>query len=165
MEVVKENIVRRMPEVRSRQYGKHIKQSFDIYYPEDFDPGADEPLPMYVFVHGGGWGAGDKINRKMGNPGGLADKLNENGIALVSIGKMLHERMLELGIESYFWAGDSSKEEGRVHASDPRYDGWSGEMNFILDQFGMSEAPGSEYPPQCIWGSRDGCPGKWLGAL
>jgi len=86
VEVVGEAIENRLPQVRCRQYGPHAKQSFDIYYPEGFRPGVDEPLPMRVFIHGGGWGAGDKINTKIGGPGGEADSFNAAGIALVAVG-------------------------------------------------------------------------------
>ncbi len=86
VDVLKADLNRRLPQVRCRQYGKHAKQSFDVYYPKGFRPGVDEPLPMRVFIHGGGWGAGDKINTKIGAPGGEADKFNEAGIALVAVG-------------------------------------------------------------------------------
>jgi acetyl esterase/lipase len=72
----------RIPEVHSRQYGPHAKHTFDIYYPEGFDPKTDKPLPMYVNIHGGGWGALDKMNARIGSG---AQSYNQMGIAFVSV--------------------------------------------------------------------------------
>lgn len=40
---------------RSVLFGDHQRQQIDIYEPN----GAVEPLPMVIFIHGGGWSAGD----------------------------------------------------------------------------------------------------------
>jgi acetyl esterase/lipase len=82
VEVTDERNVNRLPEVHSRQYGPHAKHTFDIYYPEGFDPKTDKPLPMYVNIHGGGWGALDKMNKRIGQG---ATSYNKMGIAFVSI--------------------------------------------------------------------------------
>ncbi len=37
-------------------YGDHARQQIDVYEPAD----AVEPLPLIVFVHGGGWSMGDR---------------------------------------------------------------------------------------------------------
>ncbi len=42
-------------------------------------------------------------------------------------GEMLHKRLRELGVESHFWADD-------VRAENPRYHGWPGVRNFVLDK-------------------------------
>lgn len=82
VDVVGAEDVNRLPEVHSRQYGPHAKHAFDVYYPEGFKPGKDEPLPMVVNIHGGGWGALDKMNNRIGES---ATSWNEAGIAFVSI--------------------------------------------------------------------------------
>ncbi len=82
VEVVKQEGVKRLPEVHSRQYGPHAKHAFDVYYPQNFRPGVDKPLPMVVNIHGGGWGALDKMNQRIGQG---ATSWNEMGIAFVSI--------------------------------------------------------------------------------
>lgn len=55
-------------------YGKHARQKLDLSVPK-----ADKPLPLVVWVHGGGWEAGDKSG---GNP---AKPLLEDGYAVASI--------------------------------------------------------------------------------
>jgi len=82
VDVIAQKDVGRIPQVLSRQYGPHAQHVFDIYYPEDFKPGVDKPLPMYVMIHGGGWGALDKRNKRIGSD---ATVWNEKGIAFVSI--------------------------------------------------------------------------------
>ncbi len=80
--VIAQKDVGRIPQVHSRQYGPHAQHAFDVYYPEDFTPGVDKPLPMYIMIHGGGWGALDKKNKRVGSE---ATRWNERGIAFVSI--------------------------------------------------------------------------------
>ena len=82
VEVVRTEDVNRLPEVHSRQYGPHAKHAFDVYYPEGFKPGEDDPLPMVINIHGGGWGALDKMNDRIGEG---ATSWNESGIAFVSV--------------------------------------------------------------------------------
>ncbi|MBD3266687.1 carboxylesterase family protein [bacterium] len=82
VKVIAEKEVNRRPQVHSRQYGPHAKHVFDVYYPKNFKPGEDAPLPVYCKIHGGGWGALDKMNNKIGNE---ATSWNERGIAFVSI--------------------------------------------------------------------------------
>jgi len=45
------------PDLRSMHYGPHWQHTMDIYYPEDR---GEEPLPVILYIHGGGWGALDK---------------------------------------------------------------------------------------------------------
>lgn len=45
------------PDVRSRHYGPHWQHTMDIYYPK---PRGKRPLPVILYIHGGGWGALDK---------------------------------------------------------------------------------------------------------
>lgn len=45
------------PAIRSMHYGPHWQHTMDLYYPED--RGSD-PLPVILYIHGGGWGALDK---------------------------------------------------------------------------------------------------------
>lgn len=42
-------------------YGKHPKQSLNVYQAET--PSSDQKLPVLIWVHGGGWRNGDKNNR------------------------------------------------------------------------------------------------------
>ncbi len=68
---------KRLPDVHSRLYGPHWRHTYDVYYPEGFDPKADEPLPVVMNIHGGGWGALDKQTS--------GDRWNKAGIAVISI--------------------------------------------------------------------------------
>ncbi len=77
VDVVKAERVPRLPEVHSRQYGPHAKHTFDVYYPR-----GEGPFPMVVNIHGGGWGALDKMNSRIGEG---ATSWNQAGIAFVSI--------------------------------------------------------------------------------
>ena len=40
----------------------HERQRLDLYRPAGFDPASDEPLPVIVWIHGGGWQQGSKAN-------------------------------------------------------------------------------------------------------
>ncbi|MFW6106621.1 MAG: alpha/beta hydrolase [bacterium] len=64
------------PDIRSMHYGPHWQHTMDIYYPEDR---GDDPLPIILYIHGGGWGALDKegVNRSVPN-------WTELGFAVVS---------------------------------------------------------------------------------
>ncbi|MFP4056791.1 MAG: alpha/beta hydrolase [Candidatus Brocadiia bacterium] len=64
------------PDIRSMHYGPHWQHTMDIYYPEDR---GEEPPPVVLYIHGGGWGALDKqgVNRSV--PG-----WTELGFAVVS---------------------------------------------------------------------------------
>ncbi len=79
-DVIKVENEKRLPDVHSRHYGPHWEHTFDIYYPGDFKRGSDAPLPMLLYIHGGGWNALDKsgVNRS-------ADSWNEAGIAVGSL--------------------------------------------------------------------------------
>jgi acetyl esterase/lipase len=54
--------------------GGHARNRLDLYLPEK----ADRPLPVIVWVHGGGWAAGDKTN-------GPAFRFAAKGYAVASI--------------------------------------------------------------------------------
>lgn len=45
------------PTIRNMYYGPHVRNNIDFYKAE-----SDEPTPLVVFIHGGGWGAFDKVN-------------------------------------------------------------------------------------------------------
>jgi len=81
-EVLDEIEREQLPDVLSRQYGPHAKHTFDVYWPEGFNPVEDEPLPVFVNIHGGGWGALDKAGRRASDE---AAKWNERGVAYVSV--------------------------------------------------------------------------------
>lgn len=48
-----------LPDYRSIPYGPHWQQAYDLYLPED---PISEPMPLIVFIHGGGWEGNDKQN-------------------------------------------------------------------------------------------------------
>ncbi len=77
MEVVKVENEKRLPEVHSRQYGPHWRHTYDVYYPEGFDPKTDDPLPVVLNIHGGGWGALDKS--------GYDERWPNSGVAYASM--------------------------------------------------------------------------------
>ncbi len=64
------------PDIRSMHYGPHWQHTMDIYYPDDR---GTEPLPVVLYIHGGGWGALDKegVNRDV-------PKWTDLGFAVVS---------------------------------------------------------------------------------
>jgi acetyl esterase/lipase len=68
---------RRLPEILSRHYGPHWQHTFDLYYPPVRTTG---PLPLIMFIHGGGWNGLDKsaIHKSV-------DGLNELGFAVAAI--------------------------------------------------------------------------------
>ncbi|MFP4381918.1 MAG: alpha/beta hydrolase fold domain-containing protein [Candidatus Sumerlaeia bacterium] len=51
----------------------------------------------------------------------------------------LYQKLKELGVECYFWAGTQYGKPGYVKAEKERYHGWPGVANFVVDQFGMAE--------------------------
>lgn len=65
------------PDVRGLRYGPHWKHGMDVFYPEER---GEEPLPVIVNIHGGGWGARDKAS-----VAGDADRWNEAGFAFVAV--------------------------------------------------------------------------------
>jgi acetyl esterase/lipase len=56
-------------------YGQHAKQKLDMYLPK-----SDKPLPLVVWIHGGGWSAGSKADTRP------ARFLTPQGYAVASIG-------------------------------------------------------------------------------
>ena len=64
-------------------YGTHEKQRFDLWAV----PGATEPTPLVIFIHGGGFRGGDK---KAVKPSEIAD-YHENGIAFASMNYRLSD--------------------------------------------------------------------------
>lgn len=60
--------------------GGHVRQKLDLYLPLTQKPGAR--LPLIVWIHGGGWAAGDKSDCP-------AKKLVDRGYAVASIGYRL----------------------------------------------------------------------------
>jgi arylsulfatase len=74
-------------------YGPHPKQVFHFWRP----PGATaaNPAPLLLFIHGGGWNAGDRLN-------GLAPMLPallEKGIAVASVEYRFIKEAMDAGIE------------------------------------------------------------------
>lgn len=64
------------PTMKDVAYGKHPKQKLHFW-----KAASDKPTPVLFFIHGGGWGAG---NRSSGLAGLLPEML-KNGISVVSV--------------------------------------------------------------------------------
>ncbi len=77
MELLKIEREKPLPDFHSVQYGPHWRHAYDVYLPDGFDPKKDEPLPVVMNIHGGGWGALDKQTS--------GERWNKNGIAVISI--------------------------------------------------------------------------------
>jgi acetyl esterase/lipase len=61
----------------------HPRQKLDLYLPEK---PADKPLPLIVYIHGGGWEAGDKTDTGL-----LFELIKNGGWAGASIGYTLSQ--------------------------------------------------------------------------
>lgn len=61
-------------------YGDHPAQRLDVYSPQDASE-VQEPVPVVIYIHGGGWSAGDKSDV----PGPLVNLLTATGYAVASI--------------------------------------------------------------------------------
>lgn len=72
-------------------YGEHERQVLDFYQAE-----SDQPTPVVFFIHGGGWGAGDKAAalRSLDIP-----RLLENGVSVVAINYRYVHQARAAGIE------------------------------------------------------------------
>ena len=64
--------------------GGHERQKLDLYRPSGFDPTSDEPRPLVVWIHGGGWRNGSKANALP-----LRQRYVEDGYLLASVGYRL----------------------------------------------------------------------------
>jgi acetyl esterase/lipase len=69
-----------------------------------------------------------------GQPNVLPAVDGSNATHHPQFGIRLHERLKELGVESYVWAGDGKTEGGEVRAAKDRYHGWPGVRNFVVDK-------------------------------
>lgn len=65
------------PSKSDESYGEHPSQKLDVYLPE-----GTGPFPVALFIHGGGWGSGDKVEKLKPE---MLQKLLSNGCAVVSI--------------------------------------------------------------------------------
>ncbi|NNE93984.1 MAG: alpha/beta hydrolase [Verrucomicrobiales bacterium] len=74
---------RPQPTVADVKYGEHEKQAFDLWPVPD----ANEPTPLAIYIHGGGFRGGDK---RTFSPGALA-LFHENGIAFCSMNYRLSD--------------------------------------------------------------------------
>jgi len=72
-------------------YGEHPKQLMHFWQAE-----SDEPTPLLFFIHGGGWNAGDRMNRQLLS---MLPNLLENDISAVSIEYRFIREAIEEGVE------------------------------------------------------------------
>lgn len=79
------------PTKRDVAYGDHPKQVLHFWKAE-----SDQPTPLLFFIHGGGWMAGDRMNRHLLN---MLPNLLKNGISAVSIEYRFIREAVEQGIE------------------------------------------------------------------
>lgn len=64
---------------KNQSYGSHAQQTMDVYLPKSR---SSSSTPVVVFIHGGGWSAGDKSNYDSWN---IFTTLNNEGYAVVNI--------------------------------------------------------------------------------
>src|SRR5262249_31014582 len=71
-------------------YGTHPRQVLDFWKAE-----VKEPAPLVVYIHGGGWVAGDKSTVRMID----VKKLLDNGISVAAINYRYNQQGQEAGIQ------------------------------------------------------------------
>ena len=79
------------PTKKDVAYGAHPKQVMHFWQAE-----SSEPTPLLFFIHGGGWQAGDRMNRQLLN---MLPNLLDSGISAVSIEYRFIREAVEDGVE------------------------------------------------------------------
>ncbi|WP_147158866.1 alpha/beta hydrolase [Novosphingobium sediminis] len=102
-------------EVAAVRYGSDPAQKLEMFLPADADA-AKGPLPIIVFIHGGGWRSGDPHDYRF-----MARALAPQGYAVVLAGYRLYPKaqypgMLEDGAAALRWVADHAGPLG----GDPR---------------------------------------------
>lgn len=78
------------PTLADVPYGDHHRQVLDLWQAE-----SDSPTPLVLFIHGGGWSAGDK-----GSVGSIGLKrLLDAGISVAAINYRLIQQAVDAGVE------------------------------------------------------------------
>jgi len=106
------------------------KLELDVYLPDDTKRSNKELLPIIMFVHGGGWQAGDRDFLSINYSGGLTPYLLEQGFMLISVsyrlqctGTVVEDMIEDLGDAVRFISKNAKK--------------WGGNGNHIIP-FGAS---------------------------
>lgn len=71
------------PDYKDVAYGEHPKQAFDLW----LVPGASEPTPLVIFIHGGGFRSGDKSRVSAS----ILNKCLESGVAFAAMNYRLSD--------------------------------------------------------------------------
>lgn len=98
-------------EVAAVRYGSDPAQKLEMFLPAD-TAAAKGPLPIVVFIHGGGWRSGDPHDYRF-----IARALAPQGYAVVLAGYRLYPRarypgMLEDGASALRWVADNARAKG-----------------------------------------------------
>lgn len=98
-------------EVAAVRYGSDPAQKLEMFLPADA-AAAKGPLPIVVFIHGGGWRSGDPHDYRF-----MARALAPQGYAVVLAGYRLYPRarypgMLEDGAAALRWVADNARAKG-----------------------------------------------------
>jgi acetyl esterase/lipase len=126
------------PDLMDLRYGPNAKHVFDVYYP---DERGDEPLPVIMFIHGGGWGAFNKSGAQK-----MVKSVTGHGYALIAI--------------SYRYISEAGQAPGEMvpPVSAPLYDAaraiqhvryHADELGIDPDRIGITG--GSAGGASCIW--------------
>lgn len=97
-------------QVSTVQYGSDPAQKLEVFVPQGAS--ARKPLPVIVFIHGGGWASGDPHDYRF-----IARTLAPQGYAVVLAGYRLYPKarypaMLEDGAAAVRWVADHVSEVG-----------------------------------------------------
>lgn len=98
-------------EVAAVRYGSDPAQKLEMFLPTNADA-AKGPLPIVVFIHGGGWRSGDPHDYRF-----MARALAPQGYAVVLAGYRLYPKarypgMLEDGAAALRWVADNARAKG-----------------------------------------------------
>ncbi len=81
------------PTFENEKYGPHYRQGMDVWLPE----GAKKPVPCVVYIHGGAWTDGTRID---GSLRGLLPLCQKEGTALVTISYRMIPDANDAGIKT-----------------------------------------------------------------
>jgi acetyl esterase/lipase len=142
--------------LRDQAYGTHERNKLDLYVPK-----SDKPLPLMIWIHGGGWEAGSKAGW---NP---AWDLLRHGYALASINYRLSSQALfPAQIEDCQAAVRWLRSHAKEHNLDPDHFGaWGlsagGHLVALLGTIDDKSFPAPEGAKPCSCGVQCVC--DWFG--